>query len=194
MNDSVPTMFYEWFTPDNIFWNHIMRKDYKILVHFVSSGGSLEPPHNTVEPPLCACLCVKVDIHNRKVKDVCTLIYLFFVRVFWLVLIVIRGFLYGLQSSGKSSVLEGIVGRDFLPRGSGKLFLEPTFRYFFFWFWCILIYRVWCLGEVGKNDLKPGLMLSRWLCFPGNAGLVVFFILFLFHQLRLFLHSSGLSS
>jgi hypothetical protein len=26
----------------------------------------------------------------------------------------------GFQSSGKSSVLESIVGRDFLPRGSGK--------------------------------------------------------------------------
>ena len=30
------------------------------------------------------------------------------------------GVFYGLQSSGKSSVLESIVGKDFLPRGSGK--------------------------------------------------------------------------
>ncbi len=28
----------------------------------------------------------------------------------------------GSQSSGKSSVIEGIVGRDFLPRGTGALF------------------------------------------------------------------------
>ena len=31
--------------------------------------------------------------------------------------------LFVLQSSGKSSVLESIVGRDFLPRGSGN---QPT--------------------------------------------------------------------
>lgn len=31
------------------------------------------------------------------------------------------------QSSGKSSVLESIVGRDFLPRGSGDLNLNPSF-------------------------------------------------------------------
>jgi hypothetical protein len=34
---------------------------------------------------------------------------------------------FGKQSSGKSSVLESIVGRDFLPRGSGDLNLNPNF-------------------------------------------------------------------
>jgi len=33
-----------------------------------------------------------------------------------------------LQSSGKSSVLESIVGRDFLPRGSGKQLGMPAIK------------------------------------------------------------------
>ena len=32
---------------------------------------------------------------------------------------------YTWQSSGKSSVLEGLVGRDFLPRGSGIVTRRP---------------------------------------------------------------------
>ena len=31
-----------------------------------------------------------------------------------------------LQSSGKSSVIEGLVGRDFLPRGTGIVTRRPT--------------------------------------------------------------------
>lgn len=38
------------------------------------------------------------------------------------------------QSSGKSSVLESIVGRDFLPRGSGKGARIFILLYFFFFF------------------------------------------------------------
>lgn len=34
----------------------------------------------------------------------------------------------GSQSSGKSSVLENIVGRDFLPRGSGIVTRRPLVR------------------------------------------------------------------
>jgi hypothetical protein len=33
--------------------------------------------------------------------------------------------IHNLQSSGKSSVLEGIVGRDFLPRGTGIVTRRP---------------------------------------------------------------------
>ena len=44
----------------------------------------------------------------------------------------------GSQSSGKSSVLESIVGRDFLPRGSGIVTRRP------------LILQ---LQHVGKNDM-----------------------------------------
>lgn len=32
---------------------------------------------------------------------------------------------YGMQSSGKSSVLEAVVGRDFLPRGAGICTKRP---------------------------------------------------------------------
>ena len=35
----------------------------------------------------------------------------------------------GSQSSGKSSVLESIVGRDFLPRGSGIVTRRPVLMY-----------------------------------------------------------------
>ena len=35
----------------------------------------------------------------------------------------------GSQSSGKSSVLEAIVGRDFLPRGSGIVTRRPVLMY-----------------------------------------------------------------
>lgn len=34
------------------------------------------------------------------------------------------------QSSGKSSVLESVVGRDFLPRGSGKFLITHFFKLF----------------------------------------------------------------
>lgn len=37
-------------------------------------------------------------------------------------------FLFFSQSSGKSSVLENIVGRDFLPRGSGIVTRRPLVR------------------------------------------------------------------
>lgn len=44
--------------------------------------------------------------------------------IFWFL------FLKNMQSSGKSSVLESIVGRDFLPRGSGALLssFSPLFE------------------------------------------------------------------
>lgn len=35
----------------------------------------------------------------------------------------------GSQSSGKSSVLENIVGRDFLPRGTGIVTRRPLVKY-----------------------------------------------------------------
>lgn len=38
----------------------------------------------------------------------------------------------GSQSSGKSSVLENIVGRDFLPRGTGIVTRRPLVKYTFF--------------------------------------------------------------
>jgi hypothetical protein len=37
----------------------------------------------------------------------------------------------GSQSSGKSSVLENIVGRDFLPRGTGIVTRRPLVSFFF---------------------------------------------------------------
>lgn len=37
----------------------------------------------------------------------------------------------GSQSSGKSSVLENIVGRDFLPRGTGIVTRRPLVKYIF---------------------------------------------------------------
>jgi dynamin 1-like protein len=47
----------------------------------------------------------------------------------------------GSQSSGKSSVLENIVGRDFLPRGTGIVTRRPLVSlkkrpFFFFFFLC----------------------------------------------------------
>ncbi|KAF9620191.1 hypothetical protein IFM89_010926 [Coptis chinensis] len=36
----------------------------------------------------------------------------------------------GGQSSGKSSVLESVVGRDFLPRGSGNVFFMISYIHF----------------------------------------------------------------
>lgn len=48
---------------------------------------------------------------------------------FWGVLVL------NLQSSGKSSVLESIVGRDFLPRGSGRVYMPFGNSYSPYWFW-----------------------------------------------------------
>lgn len=48
-----------------------------------------------------------------------SLFYLFFLLVHFLKVVI------GSQSSGKSSVLENIVGRDFLPRGSGIVTRRP---------------------------------------------------------------------
>lgn len=58
----------------------------------------------------------------------------------------------GTQSAGKSSVLESIVGHDFLPRGDGVCTRRP------------LELRLVHLspGEAGKDDGKP------WACFDGS--------------------------
>lgn len=49
----------------------------------------------------------------------------------------------GSQSSGKSSVLENIVGRDFLPRGSGIVTRRP------------LILQLYSLSSSGGGDTIP---------------------------------------
>ena len=64
-----------------------------------------------------------------------------------------------MQSSGKSSVLESIVGRDFLPRGSGLEFrflvtvtVAVVVKFFYFYFFG----SVWLLRK-----LKKGVKLKR---------------------------------
>lgn len=66
----------------------------------------------------------------------------------------------GSQSAGKSSVLENIVGRDFLPRGSGIVTRRPLILQ--------LIYLPWSEDAkygVGMSNImmfcKPGLIESR---------------------------------
>lgn len=48
----------------------------------------------------------------------------------------------GSQSSGKSSVLENIVGRDFLPRGTGIVTRRPLVKYSSSVFYFILFTNV----------------------------------------------------
>ena len=60
----------------------------------------------------------------------------------------------GSQSAGKSSVLENIVGRDFLPRGSGVVTRRP------------LILQLYCLG--GSDSLPSEEEWGEFLHLPGQ--------------------------
>lgn len=62
------------------------------------------------------------------------------------------------QSSGKSSVLESVVGKDFLPRGSGKLWHSYAWIYFFFFL--ILLVEYW---QNSDANFMQGLLLEGHL-------------------------------
>ncbi len=69
----------------------------------------------------------------------------------------------GSQSSGKSSVLENIVGRDFLPRGSGIVTRRPLILQ--------LIYLPW---DEGKSGDGGGIIFNIFLI----SFLISFFNIF----------------
>ena len=67
-----------------------------------------------------------------------------------------------MQSSGKSSVLESIVGRDFLPRGSGLVFSSLVC---FFYILILLWFTNFSFsGLNGLNSAEICLFVMGFLC------------------------------
>ena len=75
----------------------------------------------------------------------------------------ICNYIFFLQSSGKSSVIEGLVGKDFLPRGTGIVTRRP------------LILQ---LIHVSKNDTETRFQEGS----GGNKQILVFIAAFIFYS------------
>jgi hypothetical protein len=77
---------------------------------------------------VCVCVRAYVYIHTYIYIYIFIFIYVcVYACVYIYILICIQIAVVGSQSSGKSSVLESIVGYDFLPRGTGICTRRPPF-------------------------------------------------------------------